>query len=128
MLTHSGLITQRIGWSRRSVRVASVAVLGALLALVPAPAPAGLPQWTSDGPEPVGPVGAIAVDPTAPLTVYAGTSKAGGHDGAVYKSTNGGASWQLMNTNLPDTTVPALAIEPTSPSTVYAASDGVYKS
>ena len=47
------------------------------------------------------PIGDLAVDPVNSNIVYAGTGEAnGGHNnfagGGVYKSTNGGDSWQLM--------------------------------
>ena len=52
---------------------------------------------------------ALAIDPTTPSTLYAGT----GSDG-VFKSTDGGGSWSAVNTGLPGTAVvvDALAIDP----------------
>jgi PKD repeat protein len=48
----------------------------------------------------------------------------------VFKSTNGGGSWNAANTGLPDTDVLALAIDPQTPATLYAGLfySGVYKS
>src|SRR2546425_1282438 len=75
--------------------------------------------WVSNGPE-GGRIEALAVDPTSPNTVYAGTG------GGVFKSTDGGGSW--TDTGLP-ASVFALAIDPTSPSTLYAAGvGGLFKS
>ena len=71
-------------------------------------------------------VSALALDPTTPTTVYAGTSQ------GVFKTTDGGTSWSPVNTGL--TCGPygcyatALALDPTSPTTVYAgtASSGIF--
>src|SRR5206468_3734344 len=42
-------------------------------------------------------VPALAIDPQTPATLYAGTSGSG-----VFKSTDGGASWNAVNTGLPN--------------------------
>jgi photosystem II stability/assembly factor-like uncharacterized protein len=39
----------------------------------------------------------------------------------VFKSTDAGASWQTMNTGLPDTRIVSVTIHPTQPSRLYAA-------
>ena len=63
-------------------------------------------------------VTALAIDPTTPSTLYAGTTC---RHGGVFKSTDGGDTWNAANTGLPDdTAVSALAIDPTTPSTLYA--------
>jgi photosystem II stability/assembly factor-like uncharacterized protein len=65
-------------------------------------------------------VTALALDPTTPTTLYAGTSH-----GEVYKSTNAGQSWTAMNTGLPYATeVYALAVDPRTPTTLYAGKGG----
>jgi photosystem II stability/assembly factor-like uncharacterized protein len=48
----------------------------------------------------------------------------------VFKSTDAGASWQTMNTGLPDTRIVSVAIHPTQPSRLYAvaASGQVFRS
>src|SRR5262249_8697532 len=48
----------------------------------------------------------------------------------VLKSTNGGTSWDALNSGLTNPNVLALAIDPTNPATVYAgtAGSGVFKS
>ncbi len=68
---------------------------------------------------------ALALDPTSPSTVYAGTA-----GGGVFKSANGGGSWSAANTGLPtESVVGALALDPTNPSRVYAGTGGgVFKS
>ena len=64
-------------------------------------------------------IGALAIDPAMPRTLYAG----GGH--GVFKSTDSGESWQATGLGY----VLALAIDPTTPSTLYAATEsGVFKS
>ena len=68
-------------------------------------------MWTSAGP--VGSILAVAVDPSAPATVYAGGSGIG-----VFKSTNAGASWG--NFGLGSSSILSLAVAATTPSTVYA--------
>ena len=70
-------------------------------------------------------VGALAIDPMTPATLYAGT----GNDGA-FKSTNGGGNWSAVNTGLTNTEVHALAIDPMMPATLYAGTKGggVFKS
>jgi CARDB len=71
------------------------------------------PYWQSVGPY-GGDVTAMAIDPTAPTTLYAGTR------GGVFKSTDGGASWAPMNVGLSHLGIAALAINPTTPTTLYA--------
>ncbi len=48
----------------------------------------------------------------------------------VYKSIYAGASWQTMNTGLPDTRIASVTIHPTQPSRLYAvaASGQVFRS
>ena len=75
---------------------------------------AGVNTWTSNGPD-GGDVRALAIDPANPATLYAGTS-----GGGVFKSTDGGGSWTVINTGLTSTDVRALAIDPANPATVYA--------
>jgi cysteine-rich repeat protein len=66
------------------------------------------------------PVQALAIDPTAPATLYAGT-----HGGGVFKTTDGGGIWSAVNTGLPtNAAVSALAIDPTTPATLYAGTNG----
>ena len=66
---------------------------------------------------------ALAIDPSAPATLYAGTG------GGVFKSTNGGGSWTAINAGLITSSVHALAIDPSAPATLYAGtSGGVFKS
>ncbi|MBI4577995.1 MAG: hypothetical protein HY722_17170, partial [Planctomycetes bacterium] len=68
-------------------------------------------------------VRALAIDPSAPSTLYAGTV------GGVFKTTDGGAGWSAANAGLTSAFVRALVIDPSAPSTVYAGTEygGVYK-
>ncbi len=61
-------------------------------------------------------INALVVDPSAPATLYAGTSSGTG----VFKSIDGGASWDATNVGLTSKSVFALALAPNNPSTVYA--------
>ena len=58
---------------------------------------------------------AVAVDPVTPTTLYLGTSSSG-----VYKSANGGNSWNAFNTGLTNLNVQALVVDPQNSSNVYA--------
>jgi photosystem II stability/assembly factor-like uncharacterized protein len=87
---------------------------------------AGPGVWTSGGPYGSGgDVRALAIDPTTPATVYAGTSDVG-----VFRSTDSGGTWAAANTGLTNLDVDALAINPTTPATLYAGTSGsgVFKS
>jgi hypothetical protein len=91
---------------------------------------AGVNVWTTNGPT-GGDILALAIDPSAPATVYAGTADGRG----VFKSSNGGESWSLINAGLTDPDYPIvptvldLAIDPSAPATLYAGTFlGVFKS
>jgi hypothetical protein len=64
-------------------------------------------------------VTALATDPLAPATVYAGTTI------GVYKSLDAGTNWFVATNGLPNLPITALAIDPLTPSNVYA---GTYNS
>jgi photosystem II stability/assembly factor-like uncharacterized protein len=78
-------------------------------------------------------VTALAIDPKAPTTIYAGTHSAqnwsGSTDGGVYKSTDAGMSWTLVNYGMGIVHIRALAIDPKNTATVYAGTRdrGVFK-
>jgi len=67
----------------------------------------------------------LAIDPSTPAILYAGTSGTSGE--RVFKTTNGGATWS--NTGLSSSQpVTALAMQPQTPSTVFAGTfDGIFK-
>jgi photosystem II stability/assembly factor-like uncharacterized protein len=69
----------------------------------------------------------VAVDPTRPDTIYAGT-ESGGEAGGVQKSTDGGAHWTALPLNT--FAVLAVAVDPARPSRLYAGTvtQGVWRS
>lgn len=73
----------------------------------------------------VGRLSAIAMDRSAPDTIYVGAAGAG-----VWKTLDGGATWQPIADSFPTLAIAALAIAPTNPSTVFAATagSGVFRS
>ena len=73
-------------------------------------ASAGVNAWTTNGPD-GGPIAALAIDPSNPATLYAGTE-----GGGVFKSTNGGGSWSAINNGLNTTfVISAIVIDPDNP-------------
>ena len=75
-------------------------------------------------------VRALAVDPLAATTLYAGT------DSGLYKSSNGGDSWSVISSGIPFPSIQAVAVDPAQSGTLYAANfynrltgeGGIYKS
>ena len=68
-------------------------------------------------------VHALAVDPSAPSTIYAGTFGNG-----LFKSTNGGGTWTAMNSGMgtsAPTFVSTIVIDPANPSTLYTGNGSV---
>jgi photosystem II stability/assembly factor-like uncharacterized protein len=59
----------------------------------------------------------VAIDPTAPSTVYAGSS---GNGGAIWKSDDGGTSWRQPNEYFTLTNVHTLTADPSLPDVAYA--------
>jgi photosystem II stability/assembly factor-like uncharacterized protein len=90
--------------------------------------PASFTTWTALGPAPIpngqtsgssvpvsGRTSAIAVHPTDPDTVYAGTAQ-----GGLWKSTNGGTNWTaLFEFQFESMAIGAITIDPTDSSIVY---------
>src|SRR5436305_1144770 len=81
----------------------------------------------------------VILDPTNPDTLYASSYQRrrhvftlidGGPESAIYKSTDGGKTWNKLKAGLPkeDMGRIGLAIAPTSPDTVYALVESVGKS
>lgn len=64
-------------------------------------------------------ISSIAVDPNDPDLMYVGTVGAG-----IYRSLDGGLSWQPALTNLGLRDILAVAIDPLDPGTMYAGTDG----
>jgi hypothetical protein len=68
-------------------------------------------------------VTAIAIDPSNPGTIYAGTNGSG-----MYKSTDGGTTWSAVNNGITSLDIQALAIDPSTTLTVYAGTQaGLFK-
>lgn len=90
---------------------------------------AGAGVWTSGGPY-GGDIYCLAVDPSTPATLYAGTAS-----GGVFKTTDGGTNWEPKNHGLEalysygSFNILVLVIDPKVPSTLYAGTyAGVFKS
>jgi photosystem II stability/assembly factor-like uncharacterized protein len=60
-------------------------------------------------------LGVVLVDPKQPKRVH------GAGDSGVYRSEDGGRSWQRAGGGLPDGGVTALALDPRQPQRLYAA-------
>lgn len=100
---------------------------------IPNPRPVPLPiPFPPAGPGPSVP--SIVIDPADPSTIYAavesGPVRESDRRGSVFKSEDGGISWQEAAQGLPGSGVTSLAINPASPRTLYAATwgEGVFRS
>jgi photosystem II stability/assembly factor-like uncharacterized protein len=87
----------------------------------------GLGIWTTTTTS-VGPVYAIVVDPSNTDVMYTGSATSG-----IYKTIDGGVTWNTANTGLLNIAVLSLAISASNPQVLYAGTnygtnDGVYKS
>jgi len=79
------------------------------------------PAWTLIGPQTVdlyginaGRVSAIAIDPSNTQIVYAG-----GAEGGVWKSINGGTTWTPMTDSQVSLAVGSIALDPSNPNTIF---------
>ena len=116
---------------------------GHLLAATIDTTSAAMPDWTDLTANPVTndtarlnaqglDISSIVIDPRAPdgKTVYVtvqGISELGLVVQSVYRSTDGGATWYAVTSNLPNTPVSALALDPQNANIVYVGTDdGVY--
>jgi photosystem II stability/assembly factor-like uncharacterized protein len=71
--------------------------------------------WTTNGPYGGGTT-SLEIDPRSPSTLYVGTSEAG-----VFRSTNGGRTWERRSNGLPPNAgVGPLELAPSDPSRLYA--------
>src|SRR4030095_11705650 len=86
--------------------------------------PQSVNTWTSNGPAGQQ-VLSLAIDPGNSSIIYAGT-----RDGGVFKSTDGGTSWQGANQGIPREQITTLKIDPSHPATLYVGvwSSGIFKS
>jgi photosystem II stability/assembly factor-like uncharacterized protein len=65
----------------------------------------------------------LVVDPSNPQTLYAGVGCVDDDinlQGNVYKSTDGGATWQMLDSVSPDAPITRLALHPDDPQKIYA--------
>ena len=78
-------------------------------------------------------VSSIVVHPTVPSTIYIGTGDRDGSDSpgyGVWRSTDGGATWNPHNTGMGNRTVYELLMDPTNSNNLIAATNGnrIYRS
>jgi hypothetical protein len=73
-----------------------ICVPGSVAAMRAETLPAQINVWTSLGPE-GGSIGAMAVDPNNPNTAYAARGEYGG---GLFKTTDGGSTWNAINWGL----------------------------
>src|SRR5437899_2284432 len=113
----------------KKLRLVSLGVLlGALLVTSRMTAQVGINPWTSTNGPDGGWIAALAIDPGTPATLYAATA-----GGGIFKSINGGESWNAINTGLPYANYPglwSLAMDPQTPFTLYLGTNqaGIFKS
>jgi hypothetical protein len=89
-------------------------------------------RWVSIGPRrmtvgmgSVGLLGAIAIDPKSPSTIYVGSP----HGSGVWKTADGGSSWKPVADSFPTLSVCSIAIDPSASARVYVANPhGVFRS
>ena len=80
-------------------------------------------DWSAVGPYNGAVVMSYAIDQAVPSTVYAGLD-----GGGVYKSTDGGVSWNAARSGIEGLNVYALAMDPLAGSAVYAGTNnGLYR-
>lgn len=92
-------------------------------AIVATVANGGESAWSGGGPSGTD-VRALAIDPAAPGTLYAGTS-----DRGVFKSIDSGVTWATANSGLTNLSVNALAVNPALSSMIFAGtSSGLFRS
>jgi photosystem II stability/assembly factor-like uncharacterized protein len=89
---------------------------------------AGPVTWASAQPR-QGYVSSVGVDPANPLVAYAtySTYNSGTNVGHVFKTTDGGVTWNRIDLTLPDMPVHSVVVHPTQPNTLYIGTDlGVF--
>ena len=81
-------------------------------------------RWAPTGGPEGGLIRPLAIDPQNPRTIYAGAVS-----GGVFKSVDGGRTWNAATRGMANQTVMALAIDSKDPRTVYAGTEfsGVFK-
>jgi len=136
--TISGLGARNIGSAAMSGRIAAIAAVheGQRLTVYIGSASGGIWKSTNGGTsykpvfdkQPVQSIGALAIDPKNPKTVWAGSGEAWTRNSVsfgdgVYKSTDGGDNW--TNVGLPNSErIAKIAIDPNDTNTVYVCVPG----
>jgi photosystem II stability/assembly factor-like uncharacterized protein len=85
---------------------------------VVAPEAAGITaqRWTALGPGNIGGrIRSLVIHPTNPQKIWVGSVS-----GGIWTTSDGGASWQPVDDNLPSLSISSLAIDPTNPNVLYA--------
>jgi|GEM_PF-1025855 len=62
----------------------------------------------------------LAISPSSPDIIYAGTDSLGGANSGVYKTTNGGANWVLAVGGLNELAIQSMVVHTTNPNIVWA--------
>ncbi|MFH1679008.1 MAG: T9SS type A sorting domain-containing protein, partial [Candidatus Eisenbacteria bacterium] len=71
--------------------------------------------WTERGPSNIGArLADLAIDPSDPNTIYAGMAS-----GGVFRSSDGGATWEPIFDDQPVLTIGAIALDPQNPDILY---------
>ena len=136
--TISGLGARNIGSAQMSGRVTSLAAVreNGRLTVYVGSASGGVWKSVNDGTtfkpmfdkQPVQSIGALAIDPSAPKTVWAGTGESWTRNSTsigdgIYKSTDGGDNW--TNMGLKETErIAKIVVDPKDGNTVYACAPG----
>ena len=68
-------------------------------------------------------INTLVIDPKTPSTLYAGAEDRDETTGAVYKSIDGGKSWNAIGGDQSLAPISALAIDPTIPTTLFSGTD-----
>lgn len=94
----------------------------AIIALALASMPCAGQMWEELGPSPIswmggcaGRISALVCSPTNANLYYAG-----GADGGVWRTTDGGATWTPLTDHMPTTAIGAIALDPNDETTIYA--------
>ena len=134
----SGLGARNIGSAVMSGRIAALAVQpeGDRLTIYVGAASGGVWKSTNGGTtfkpvfdeQPVQSIGALAIDPKNPKTIWAGTGETWTRNSVsigdgIYKSTDGGETWTNMGLRESER-ISRILIDPTNPSTVYVCVPG----
>ncbi|MFC1475458.1 WD40/YVTN/BNR-like repeat-containing protein [Candidatus Zixiibacteriota bacterium] len=78
-------------------------------------------SWSTNGPAGISVI-SLAIHPTDPDTVYAGTAGSG-----IYISANGGGSWASVSNEIDTMHVASMAINPQNPQIIYAGTVSGYE-